>query len=253
MSGLRFGLSLSMQGRGGKAWRDYDLFETGSGFLYDFNRADTLFQEATGITPAGVDQNVGLVLDVSKWGGKTLAQVLAAQPELRDGGTTGVVGSATAASYNAGSGAGTITRVDVSNQSYVDFNSSANKWYFVDIQNGGPASLVIKDTPGGVVLMSVTSGSRLSGYVRPSTKLVIASSAGTVNFTLHSVKEIPGNHASQATSGARPVLKAGGLTPIVWSGFGKILIFIVISPLVGFLIGGLLMVLVATRWVLCRA
>ena len=212
MSGLRFGLSLSMQGRGGKAWKPSDLFETGSGFLYDFSRADTLFQEATGITPAAVDQNVGLALDISKWGGKTLVQVLAVQPELRDGGTTGVVGSATAASYNAGSGAGTITRVDVSNQSYVDFNSSANKWYFVDIQNGGPASLVIKDTPGGAVLMSVTSGSRLSGYVRPSTKLVIASSAGTVNFTLHSVKEIPGNHASQATSGARPVLKAGGLT-----------------------------------------
>jgi PiT family inorganic phosphate transporter len=41
------------------------------------------------------------------------------------------------------------------------------------------------------------------------------------------------------------VVKAGGLTPIVWSGFGKILIFIIISPLVGFLIGGLLMVGVA--------
>ena len=43
------------------------------------------------------------------------------------------------------------------------------------------------------------------------------------------------------------VIKAGGFAPIVWSGFGKILIFIIISPLVGFLIGGLLMVLVA--WV----
>ncbi len=43
------------------------------------------------------------------------------------------------------------------------------------------------------------------------------------------------------------VVKAGGMAPIVWSGFGKILLFIVISPLVGFLIGGLLMVLVA--WV----
>ncbi|WP_306603254.1 inorganic phosphate transporter [Azonexus sp.] len=41
------------------------------------------------------------------------------------------------------------------------------------------------------------------------------------------------------------VIKAGGFTPILWSGFGKILIFIIISPLVGFLIGGLLMVLVA--------
>jgi PiT family inorganic phosphate transporter len=39
---------------------------------------------------------------------------------------------------------------------------------------------------------------------------------------------------------------AGGLEPIIWSGFGKILIFIIISPLVGFAIGGLLMV--ATAW-----
>ena len=41
------------------------------------------------------------------------------------------------------------------------------------------------------------------------------------------------------------VAKAGGIDPIIWSGFGKILAFIVISPLVGFMIGGLLMVLVA--------
>lgn len=41
------------------------------------------------------------------------------------------------------------------------------------------------------------------------------------------------------------VTKAGGIAPIIWSGFGKILLFIVISPFVGFLIGGLLMVLVA--------
>jgi len=41
------------------------------------------------------------------------------------------------------------------------------------------------------------------------------------------------------------VTKAGGFGPIVWSGFGKILIFIVVSPLVGFLLGGLLMVAVA--------
>jgi len=41
------------------------------------------------------------------------------------------------------------------------------------------------------------------------------------------------------------VVKAGGVAPIVWSGFGKILLFIVISPLVGFFIGGMLMVAVA--------
>ncbi|MEI8158759.1 MAG: inorganic phosphate transporter [Burkholderiales bacterium] len=43
------------------------------------------------------------------------------------------------------------------------------------------------------------------------------------------------------------VVKAGGVAPIMWSGFGKILLFIIISPLVGFFIGGMLMVLVA--WV----
>ena len=41
------------------------------------------------------------------------------------------------------------------------------------------------------------------------------------------------------------IAKSGGLTPMLWSGFGKILIFIVISPLIGFFIGGMLMVLVA--------
>jgi PiT family inorganic phosphate transporter len=41
------------------------------------------------------------------------------------------------------------------------------------------------------------------------------------------------------------VIKAGGIAPIVWGGFGKILLFIIISPLVGFFIGGMLMVAVA--------
>ena len=41
------------------------------------------------------------------------------------------------------------------------------------------------------------------------------------------------------------VAKAGGFAPVLWSGFGKILAFIVISPLLGFFAGGLLMVAVA--------
>ena len=45
------------------------------------------------------------------------------------------------------------------------------------------------------------------------------------------------------------VVKAGGIAPIVWSGFGKILVFIIISPFVGFMLGGLLMVAVAWIWV----
>jgi len=39
--------------------------------------------------------------------------------------------------------------------------------------------------------------------------------------------------------------KAGSFAPIVWSGFGKTLAFIIISPFIGFMMGGFLMVLVA--------
>jgi PiT family inorganic phosphate transporter len=46
------------------------------------------------------------------------------------------------------------------------------------------------------------------------------------------------------------LFKAGGIQPIVWSGFGKILLFIILSPFFGFLIGGLLMVAVA--WIFRR-
>ena len=41
------------------------------------------------------------------------------------------------------------------------------------------------------------------------------------------------------------MVKAGSMAPIVWNGFGKILLFIMIFPLVGFMLGGLLMVLAA--------
>ena len=41
------------------------------------------------------------------------------------------------------------------------------------------------------------------------------------------------------------MIKAGSAAPLLWGGFGKILIFIVISPFVGFMLGGLLMVLAA--------
>ncbi len=41
------------------------------------------------------------------------------------------------------------------------------------------------------------------------------------------------------------VTKAGSFAPVIWSGFGKIVLFIVLSPFIGFVLGGLLMVAVA--------
>jgi len=221
MSGLRFGLSLSMQGRGGKAWKPSDLFETGSGFLYDFSRADALFQEAMGITPAGVDQNVGLALDVSKWGGKTLAQVLAGQPELVTNGTfdsdtawtkgTGWSISGGKASIDGSNGA-TSYLAAIASPTYVvgrtyrlsfDYSLSSGRFRFNPA--GGTTSAFVgagSGTFSTYVVASSTSGLSIQ-----------AIDAGTIGWVDNiSVKEIPGNHASQGTSGARPVIKAGGLT-----------------------------------------
>lgn len=229
---LGIGLSLSMQGRGGKAWRDYDLFETGSGFLYDFSRADTLFQEATGITPAGVDQNVGLALDISKWGGKTLAQVLAAQAELVvnggfDNGTTGwstndvgatiaVVAGELQLTADAGAKgaiqqivipANTTVRLRVgkvrlgtSASGLLRIDTIAGSWAIMPGSN--PITLTGSNQAWETICRTGAAGITINIYLR-------AGAAGTCYLDDVSVKEIPGNHASQATSGARPVRKAG--------------------------------------------
>ena len=232
MSGLRFGLSLSMQGRGGKAWKPSDLFETGSGFLYDFSRADTLFQEATGITPAAVDQNVGLALDISKWGGKTLAQVLAGQPELVVNGNFDVdisgwtnVGGSTAIwssgvmqiTADAGFVGGRYQDVTISSGARVEISARCRR-----LSGTSPLNLVAY--VGGafttlIGIRQVTEGDFITATLRVSpggTSIRVYFQAVNGNGVFEvdnvSVKEIPGNHASQATSGARPVLKAGGLT-----------------------------------------
>ena len=236
MSGLRFGLSLSMQGRGGKAWKPSDIFLPGdNGFLYDFSLADTLFQEATGITPAGVDQNVGLALDVSKWGGKTLAQVLAGQPELVtngdfSAGTTGwtvndigatlaVVGGELELTADAGAKgamqqivipANTTVRLRVgkvrlgtSASGLLRIDTIAGSWAIVPGSN--PLTLTGSNQAWETICRTGAAGITINIYLR-------AGAAGTCYLDDVSIKEIPGNHASQATSGARPVLKAGGLT-----------------------------------------
>lgn len=223
MSGLRFGLSLSMQGTGGKGWRDYDLFANGeNGFLLDFSRADALFQEATGITPAGVDQNVGLALDVSKWGGKTLAQVLAGQAELITNGNF----DANVSGWSAqGSGGTTFSWVSGAMQIVRSGSAAglpgqtiatvAGRFYWMTAKNNGPGAATWR--VGGANAVSIASGATVTRIIAANGASTLhefwpSTDPDTVAIDVVSVKEIPGNHASQATSGARPVLKAGGLT-----------------------------------------
>lgn len=65
------------------------------GFYFDFSKTDRLFQDTTGQTPADdPGESVGLALEGHGWGGKTLSQLIALQPEVVtngdfSGGSTG--------------------------------------------------------------------------------------------------------------------------------------------------------------------
>jgi len=233
---LNLGIGFGLYNKRGYRWHDYFLFANGeNGFLYDFSRADTLFQEATGITPAGVDQNVGLALDISKWGGKTLAQVLAAQAELVvnggfDNGTTGwstndvgatiavVAGELQLTTDGAAKGvvqqivlaANTSfrllvgkARLGTASSGALRIDTIAGGWAIQP--SGNPITLSSSDQAIDCICRTGASGITINIYLR-------AGAAGTLYLDNVSIKEIPGNRASQATSGARPVLKAGGLT-----------------------------------------
>lgn len=87
-------MSMNLQGLGGLKGLSHTLSKSGfnldaylaslqTGFRLNTRKTDRFFQEATGPTLADdVGEAAALALDSETWGGKTLAQVLAAQPEV---------------------------------------------------------------------------------------------------------------------------------------------------------------------------
>lgn len=185
------------------------------GFLFgNFAELDELFTTSVGPTAvAANDDPVGLALDDHGWGGQTLAQVVAAAIELRGNGVIGLLGSATVATYNPGTGVGSVTRVDADNQSYVTFPVVATDTYAVDITP--VQNVYMRGSAAGAILLTAFAGSRQTYYVKTGTTVLSFTSTapGTANFTVHSIKAVPGNHALQATTGNRPLWKANAGKP----------------------------------------
>jgi hypothetical protein len=179
------------------------------GAWYDPSDFSTLYQDSTGTTPVtAVEQPVGLMLDRSR------GLVLGA--ELRGTGVPALSGSATAATYNAGTGAGTANRVNPSNQSFVNFGGFAPGSAFVaTVQNTGSVLLVVRQstaTSAGAFIQTISAGQTATVVGQVSSTGFMAVSGvndGTsVDFTVLSLQALPGNHASQATSASRPVLRS---------------------------------------------
>lgn len=180
------------------------------GWVYDPSQLDTMFQDIAGTTPVtGPGDPVGLNLDKRLWGGRSLAQIRAAN-EARSSGAIALTGSATAATYNTGTGVGTATRVDSGNQSHVDFAATAGLLYEIDIENtSGANSLEVRPASLGSAFFTVAAGVRTSRMVLATDALIAVCSAGNgqaINFTVHGFRLIPGFHRGQSTSAARPTL-----------------------------------------------
>ena len=131
------------------------------GLWYDFTKTDRLFQENVGPTPAQeTNDAIGLALDQRTWGGKTLAQMIAAAPELLVPGSWAMSvagGTSTATESPAGS---LNFQADGTNQARGDqsFATVVGKVYRVVATASAAATpnLFVGTTQSGTSILNVT-------------------------------------------------------------------------------------------------
>jgi len=197
------------------------LFSSGEeGAWYDPSDLTTLYQDAAGTTPVtGTGQPVGLMLDKSK--GLTLGAELVTNGTF-DTDTTGWVGNNANATLTWQSGS-TALFENVADFAYVRTSASialtAGKWYRVSFD------LIARSHPSAAFHVGLgVSGNNIGSpgsysylykatgpaefQIRPN-----AAGIGTAVFDNISIRELPGNHATQSTSTARPTLQVTGTTP----------------------------------------
>ncbi|WP_371347041.1 hypothetical protein [Ancylobacter sp. IITR112] len=202
---------------GGVDWQAWAAGLTAAQLLdIDYTKTDRHWQNVTGQTLADdAGEPIALAMDSGSWGGRSLADEVAAQPELKGTGMVGIVGSTTAATYNTATGAGSVARSSFpANQSYVAFPVVAGAYYEIDIEVGSILGLPIRPTTSGVaIIQPSSSGGRVKYRIAStSTELVLTAGADTtVSFTVHSLKRVPGNHSTQTTGASQPARQAGGV------------------------------------------
>ena len=210
-------------------WRVTSLFANGEqGVWYDPSDLSTLFQDSAGTTPVtAVGQPVGLMLDKSK--GLVLGPELVTNGALTSG--TGWTDTGIATITYSTAGARIVSPANGATLLSQNYAGAVNKTYVVD------AEVVMHATPLTAAAVAVNIGGfgedlfvatqigliagntyRLHGKVRLTSATTFNLRIGSnlalnyaLDFTIRnlSVRELPGNHASQATAGKRPLLKAG--------------------------------------------
>lgn len=207
------------------------LFAGGAdGMLIDLTNKTTLFQDANGIASViNHGDRVGMALDQRKWGGLSLAEYRAAQPELVANGrfTTDLAGWTKGPSY------GTMSWQAPGKIRLVPTNSSTpsasapiacvvGRWYEVTVEtvtgNGNYTGFGIGTAPTTVATYTTGNMGSVTGVFRRFFKATATThyvvlygpgSSGLAEFDNISVKEIDGRHAMQ-TGSLRPTWDAAG-------------------------------------------
>lgn len=176
------------------------------GCYFDVSDLSTMFQDAAGTTPAAVNSPVGLLLDKSQGlvlgservttpytGSVSGAWSISATLITRNGSSTGLA--------NPNFGGATLDTTKLYQVSFTVSNKSGDD-FLMRLATG----TAYRITANGVHTCRIPPGST-------ATQLVFAPWAGTVGeatISNISVRELPGNHATQATGAARPLLKSDG-------------------------------------------
>jgi len=193
-----------------------DLFKLGEqGAWYDPSDLTTMFQDRAGTTPVTADgQPVGLILDKSKG--------LVLGPELVTNGDFATdTGWTKSAGTTISGGKVNLASVAINTIAFeqTGYSLVVGKTYEIkfEISNYSSGSFSIR--LGNNTLNNITginaNGSYVYRIVQGNTGTqsfsVFVAVIGTASFDNISVKELPGNHASQATAAARPLYKTSGL------------------------------------------
>ncbi len=187
------------------------LFANGEqGLWYDSSDLSSMYQDSAGTTAAVVGQPVGLILD------KRLGAVRGAEaaPALEDANWVeaagAVVGGGTATFTAVASGAGIVGNAPVAfvtGQFYEVTFTLANYagGTGISVRLGGAGSFVNTGGSNGTKRIIIPAGGAATDI-----SLLEGSGSGTYTFSGLSIRPLPGNHATQATSPSRFILRQDG-------------------------------------------
>lgn len=238
-------------GEWGEAQLTAYLASLSDGLYYDTTKLDRFFQESVGPTLADdIGEAMGLALDQRTWGGLTLAEVIATQPNLTPPGswTTSyhpVQGSA----LGSESPPGTLNIIgDGTNAAREKqaFATVPNATYRLDCTAAGTTGNIFIGTSDGGAQIANTAfavGVNVLYFVATATTTYLAfNKTGAVQATISavSVRRVPGNHAQQATGNLKPTRQTTGakfdgaddnwLTPYKNGGAGDFIVALVSVP-----------------------